>query len=72
MGEQLPDIRRGDFYEDCRYHPMLCVELRDGDELVGISLVDGVMSSCSLGFCGVEKLTLDEALERRADIANPS
>jgi hypothetical protein len=56
----------GDFYEDCRYHPMVCVEIKeDGDELVGISLVTGDVGSCSLHHCAVVKLTAGEAITRR-------
>jgi hypothetical protein len=32
----------GDFYEDCTYHPCLCISVNEGDdEICGISLVDG-------------------------------
>ena len=34
------DIKPGDIYEDCTYHPVLCT-WRDGDEVAGISLIDG-------------------------------
>jgi hypothetical protein len=59
-------IRTGEFYEDCRYHPMLCVEAdHDNDELVGISLITGDIGSCSPTYCGVEELTANQAIERR-------
>jgi len=61
------DINPGDIYEDCAYHPVLCT-WRDGDEVAGISLIDGSRPrSCSLTHCGVVKLDLaavDQAVER--------
>jgi len=61
-----PELVLGDFYEDCRYHPMLCIEVAsDGDELRGISLITGDVGSCSLNHCGVVRLTAMEAIERR-------
>ena len=63
---QPPHLNPGDFYEDCRYHPMVCVTLGDdGDELIGISLITGDVGSCSLNHCGVVKLTAREAIGRR-------
>ena len=62
-------IARGDFYEDCRYHPMLCVTADyAGDTLEGISLVlgDG-LSACSPTHCGVVPMSADEATERAAN-----
>jgi hypothetical protein len=60
-------IKRGEFYEDCRYHPMLCVQPSppDDDELVGISLIDGAIGACSEDHCGVVRLTTEEAIERK-------
>jgi hypothetical protein len=60
-------ITTGDFYEDCRYHPMLCISVGadDEDELVGISLIDGFIGSCSLAHCGVVPLSFEEALARK-------
>ena len=64
--DPLPDVACGDFYEDCRYHPMVCVELGvDGDEVTGISLITGEIGVCSLRKCGVVLLTPGEAVERR-------
>jgi hypothetical protein len=59
-------IIRGEFYEDCRYHPMPCVASDyDDDELLGISLVvGGEPGSCSPKHCGVVPMTADEAIER--------
>ena len=57
------DLRPGDYYEDCFYHPCLCIRVLD-DEVSGISLVDGsVPRSCSVGHCGIRQLTYDEAVE---------
>lgn len=56
-------IRPGDIYEDCQYHPVLCLENVAGD-LAGISLIDGSGPRCCSQFhCGVRKLTLREAEE---------
>jgi hypothetical protein len=57
----------GDLYEDCSYEPMLCVlSDYDADELVGVSLVNGRVGSCSPRYCGVRPLSLVEAVEIRA------
>jgi len=58
------EISPGDIYEDCSYHPVLCVWIdEDGDEISGISLIDGSSPrSCSLGHCGVRKLTVQQAV----------
>lgn len=57
----------GDLYEDCAYHPCLCVGVVDNDDeegIWGISLIDGSYPrKCSLYHCGVRKLTIDEAWE---------
>jgi hypothetical protein len=60
-------ISRGEFYEDCRYHPMLCIQPSPSgdDELVGISLIDGAIGACSEAHCGVVRMTADEAIERK-------
>jgi hypothetical protein len=62
-----PKYRPGDLYEDCSYHPCLCLGSADG-AVWGISLVDGSYPrSCDIGPCGIRKLTLEEAwLIRRA------
>src|SRR5262249_47645506 len=55
---QPGDIRPGDLFEDCRYHPCLCYDVSDdGEAIFGISLVDGSTWQCSLAHCGVRKLT---------------
>jgi hypothetical protein len=60
-------INRGAVYEDCRYHPMLCIQPSPpgDDELVGISLIDGAIGACSEDHCGVVRMTVDEAIERK-------
>lgn len=66
-------IEAGDFYEDCRYHPVLCVAADyspEGDDLQGISLVDGGIGSCSPRHCGPVKLTSEQAIERRVNWAH--
>lgn len=56
------DIRPGDYYEDCSFHPCLCIRV-DDDELLGVSLVDGTYPrGCCIGHCGVRRLSLAEAL----------
>ena len=64
------ELARGDIYEDCAYHPCLCVsvgEPDDPDGVLGISLVDGSYPhSCSVEHCGVRRLTVDEALQWRS------
>lgn len=54
----------GVFYEDCRYHPMVCVSV-DGDDLVGVDLLTGAVGACSIEHCGPTRFTPDEAIERR-------
>jgi hypothetical protein len=59
------EIHIGDFYEDCAFHPCLCISVgADGDEdgLEGISLVNGGVRSCSARHCGVRLLTVEEAI----------
>jgi len=59
------EIRVGDFFEDCAFHPCLCISVgADGDEdgLESISLVDGGLRSCSARHCGVRLLTVEEAI----------
>ena len=64
-------IRPGDVYEDCAFHPVFCVSLDvDDDEITGISLIDGsTPRSCSLQFCGVEQLTLEDVVAIKRDFA---
>lgn len=56
-------LKRGDFYEGCSYHPCMAVIVDyEDDEIAGVSLVDGTFQSCSLRSCGVLKLSQGEAL----------
>ena len=57
------ELRPGCFYEDCSWHPRLCVQCEpENDWINGISLVDGRESACSLAGCGVRTLSLEEAI----------
>jgi hypothetical protein len=59
------DLKPGDLFEDCRYHPCLCTEVGSDDDpsgVWGISLVDGTPSGCCIWNCELRKLTLEEAL----------
>ena len=54
-------ISPGDLYEDCSYHPCVCLGAGDG-AVWGVSLVDGSYPrTCDIGVCGVRKLTPEEA-----------
>ena len=53
----------GDFYEDCRYHPMVCLE-NDAGSLTGISLIDGSMQCCDEWACA-KAITLEEAVKHK-------
>lgn len=56
-------IRPGDIYEDCNYHPVICIENDRGD-LLGISMIDGSgPRGCSMFHCGVVKLSIKKATE---------
>ena len=56
-------IRVGDIFEDCAFHPVLCLGADyQADDLWGVSLIDGTYPrSCSFIHCGVRKLSLEEA-----------
>ena len=59
------ELHRGDFYEDCAYHPCLCTRT-EYDMVEGISLVDGSYPRlCGVPHCGVRKLTFEEAVQWR-------
>ena len=63
-------IRPGELYEDCSYHPVLCTH-RDGDEVSGISLLDGSQPRvCSIDRCGVRRLTVADAVESKSSSLN--
>jgi hypothetical protein len=56
-------ISPGEIYEDCAYHPCLCLGT-EGGEVWGISLIDGSQPrSCDLRMRGVRILTPEEAWE---------
>jgi hypothetical protein len=57
-------LRPGDLFEDCRYHPCLCYDVGDPPDteaVYGISLVDGSTCHCSIRHCGLRKLSPAEA-----------
>jgi hypothetical protein len=59
------ELKPGDFYEDCAFHPCLCVSTGMG-MVDGISLVDGSFPrNCGVPQCGVRKLTAKEAIAWR-------
>lgn len=65
--DQPGPITPGDIYEDCSFHPVLCT-VNDGDQIQGISLIDATMPrACSIGFCGVIKLSIDDVIAARTD-----
>lgn len=64
----VPEIRPGDIYEDCQYHPVLCLEAYDDESVSGVSLIDGSgPRNCSLRHCGVKRLTPREVVDIRKD-----
>jgi hypothetical protein len=64
-------FRVGGLYEDCGYHPCLCVVIDEDDrDIQGISLMDGSgPRSCDLDHCGPQPLTVAQAVAIRADLA---
>ena len=60
------ELSPGDYYEDCAYHPCLCIHIHKKERMVdGVSLVNGVWRQCGVPHCGVRKLTLEEAITWR-------
>lgn len=59
------EIKVGDIYRDCAYHPVLCTIIDEEEDIIeGKSLADGSEPrSCSFEHCGVVKLTQEEADE---------
>jgi hypothetical protein len=57
------NIKVGDIYESCSYHPVLCLGVDyKKDSVWGVSLIDGTYPrDCSLVHCGVRKLSAKEA-----------
>lgn len=62
--DSAADLKPGDFYEDCAYHPCLCIQVSvEEGWIAGVSLVDGSYPrGCSIPGCGVRKLTFEEAM----------
>jgi hypothetical protein len=59
------ELQLGDFYEDCAYHPCLCIGSGMGT-VDGVSLVDGSFPrNCGVPQCRVRKLTAEEAITWR-------
>jgi hypothetical protein len=59
---KFSDITVGGIYEDCSFHPCVCIRIK-GDDIEGISLIDGsAPRSCSLAHCGPTALTVSEAV----------
>ena len=62
---QPVELAPGDLFEDCRYHPCLCIEGGGADDpggVWGISLVDGTPCGCDIRHCGLRKLTVEEVV----------
>lgn len=59
---RIGDIKPGDLFEDCRYHPCVCLSVDDGDGdgdgdgVRGVSLIDGSGIGCSVWHCGLRIL----------------
>lgn len=59
----METFKPGDYYEDCSFHPCLCVAVDGQGGISGISLVDGSSPrSCGINHCAVRKLTLEDVL----------
>ncbi len=62
----IKEIKVGDLFEDCAFHPCLCTlagSEDDEDGVEGISLVDGSgPRCCSANHCGLRLLTVEEAI----------
>jgi uncharacterized Zn-finger protein len=55
-------IEVGDYYIDYKCHPNLCLEI-DGENIEGVSLINGCVGNCSLIHCEIEKVSFYEATE---------
>jgi hypothetical protein len=65
--DQPEEFKPGDIYEDCAFHPVLCTVI-DGDDIQGISLIDATAPrACTIGHCGVIKLSIADVIAARAD-----
>ena len=66
--KSIHDIKPGDLFEDCAFHPCICIvagSKDDKDGVEGISLVDGSGRCCSADHCALRLLTLEEAVHWR-------
>ena len=55
------EFHPGCIYEDCSYHPCVCIGVEDG-AIWGVSLIDGSYPrTCDVGACGVRLLSPEEA-----------
>jgi hypothetical protein len=63
----IHDISVGSFYEDCAFHPCLCIAVwPEHGSIRGISLVDGSFPrGCDIDRCGIRILTAEEAITWR-------
>jgi len=62
----MSKIKKYDFYEDCRFIPMFCIESNyKKDTIRGISLLDGKIGDCSPKHCAPRKITKSQALKIR-------
>jgi hypothetical protein len=62
MTSPIDKIAAGGIYEDCSYHPCICIRIM-GDDIEGISLIDGSSPRiCSFADCGPTALTVSEAV----------
>jgi hypothetical protein len=69
LGARDPrNLRPGDIYEDCEFHPVLCTDVHDDDSVSGISLIDASSPrTCSINSCGITPLSIREAVAIRED-----
>jgi hypothetical protein len=65
ISADAPLIQKGMIYEDCAFHPVLCVGVHSDESVSGISLIDGSLTSC-----GVIPLSVEEAVEIRKDFSS--
>jgi hypothetical protein len=71
ISADAPLIQKGMIYEDCAFHPVLCVGVHSDESVSGISLIDGSYPrNCSLTSCGVIPLSVEEAVEIRKDFSS--
>ena len=61
--KQPHEIKVGQFYESCNFHPCLCSDVDEaGVQIQGISLVNGDILYCNILHCGLRLLTANEAI----------